>query len=168
MTAPGTVTADPLARLRAIEQAATPPPWTLEMESCDCGGEDYPCGHGCYPYALRTPESHVTAPEGVPHRDGDYIHSEFAELTHEDMEFIAAARTMVPRLLAGYDALLGLARECEQKQLRLAEWRNRAQILGASVADMAVQSALASAYGEAAAKIRSAIAAALFAEESAS
>jgi hypothetical protein len=111
VTAAGeTVTRDLLAELtemRRREQAATAPPWTLEFELCDCGGENgCACGQERYPYAIRTGEPHVTRPGGAPNPDYDFIHSEICELTHGDAEFIAMARTDMPRLLAALDAVL--------------------------------------------------------------
>ena len=94
-----------LEEIRRTVQAATPPPWTLETQDCDCGGED-PCGHGSYPYAIRTSEPHVTRPEGTPNADYDFVHGEICELTCEDVEFIVAARKFMPRLLAIPCALL--------------------------------------------------------------
>ena len=47
--------------LDALEQAAraaTPGPWHLQTDHCDCGG-DYPCAHGEFPYELYAPARQV-------------------------------------------------------------------------------------------------------------
>jgi len=136
--------------MREREQEASPGPWEHPME--------YEVTHG---YHFK--DSHHIATWIATCDAGDEDATD--EQAQDNAEFIAHSREDIGRLLAAADAVLKLAKEYERKQLRLAEWRNRAQILGASSADMLVQSALASAYGEAAASLRSAIAAALTGEE---
>lgn len=57
-----------MGRLDAIEarlKAATPGPWWVETDYCDCGG-DYQCSHGEFAYQLRAAGRKVPAwPSGV-------------------------------------------------------------------------------------------------------
>jgi hypothetical protein len=108
LTTPSTVTADPLAeleKLAAMERAATSPPWTLEADTSE--GDTFP-------WAIRTPEPHIMRPEGESYKDSDYVHGELAELLIADMEFIVAARSAMPRLIAMGDALLKLHTRSEK------------------------------------------------------
>jgi hypothetical protein len=140
-----------LAEIRQREQAATPEPWSLEYELCDCGGENG-FGHQDYPYAIRTSVPHILRVEGEAHLDGDYVHSEISELTFRDVEFIVAARTDMPRLLAIPEALLKLAAEFDRPA---SGPRDPNPVVAME----------AMAFMHAAARIRSAIAAALTGEE---
>lgn len=47
-----------LAHIESTARAATPGPWLLQTDSCDCGG-DYPCSHGSYPYEILAPARQV-------------------------------------------------------------------------------------------------------------
>lgn len=98
--------------LDAIQQrvnAAAEGPWELLTESCDCGGE-YGCSHGEYPYAIRLPGHKV----GYTHKycnpdqaDDSHRHhaSDISDLPMETVEFVVAARSDVPALLAEIDRL---------------------------------------------------------------
>lgn len=101
-----------LAEIRERERAATPGPWTIETDSCDCG-DGYGCPHGTFPYAIVTSRPHTERNPGEPPRDYDFRHSEICELPLEDVEFITAARDYVPRLLAALDAALALPAKWE-------------------------------------------------------
>lgn len=89
-----------------LADAATPGPWSIEDDSCDCGG-GMPCGHGNYPCALLGPANVTDWPERMR---ADYGHriSEVQELTGVDADFIADARTRLPRALDALDAVLKL------------------------------------------------------------
>lgn len=87
---------DELDAIRQLCAAASPGPWRVEYERCDCGG-DYPCDHGEYPYALRGPVRVDPL--------GDHAPSEVSEMLPADVEFVAAARTAMPALLAKIDGL---------------------------------------------------------------
>lgn len=82
--------------IAARAAAATPGPWRIGWESCDCGG-GYPCGHGSYPYAICGPKR--TDPS-LNFPDYNNQVSEIVELTDEDATFIAEARTDVDWLTA--------------------------------------------------------------------
>ncbi|MCI3155492.1 hypothetical protein ELQ39_27860 [Streptomyces sp. GB4-14] len=74
------------AREAEIEQrtdAATPGPWLVEMEQCDCS--DGLCGHGTYASAVYA---------------NDERRNEFEDFTDSDWLFIIHAREDVPALLA--------------------------------------------------------------------
>jgi hypothetical protein len=88
-----------LEQWRKAEQAATPGPWGIEREACECGGE-WPCGHDSWAYAIRTPRSHNERRPGEPNQPYDFTHSEIPEFADEDIEFIVTARAAMPRLLA--------------------------------------------------------------------
>ena len=98
-----------IAAIRQRADNATPGPWTLMTDSCDCGG-DWGCRHGEFPFALRLP-THTVSNQNRPCDPGDsldsYRHnaSEFGDLTMADGEFIAAARSDVPALLAEVERL---------------------------------------------------------------
>lgn len=96
-----------LSGIRAIEQAATPGPWRLEWDSCDCG-DGYGCSHGSWPHAIHTPRAHTERPDG-DEWDHDFSHTEISDLGDADAEFIIAARTAFPLLLAAVEAALKLA-----------------------------------------------------------
>jgi hypothetical protein len=83
-----------LEAIRQLCAAASPGPWEVEYDRCDCGG-GYPCTHGEFPYALRGP----VRVEPL----GDFAPSEISEMLSADVEFVAAARTAVPALLAELD-----------------------------------------------------------------
>lgn len=63
--------------------AATPGPWTVELEQCDC--QDGLCSHGAYVSAVYVDEARRT---------------EFSDFTDADWQFVIRARADVPALLA--------------------------------------------------------------------
>jgi hypothetical protein len=67
----------------AHANAATPGPWTVELEQCDCS--DGLCSHGTYVSAV--------------YADGER-RTEFSDFTDEDWRFTIHARTDVPALVA--------------------------------------------------------------------
>lgn len=98
-----------LARIKGLVEGATEGPWSVELDNNDSyeGGISY----GDYPCAIQGPDTtHVWA--STPSMVEEYGHkfSEVSELTIPDAEFIAAARTDVPRLLAAVEAVLALHR----------------------------------------------------------
>jgi hypothetical protein len=95
-----------LAQWREAEQKATPGPWHLEWDSCDCG-DGYGCSHGSWPHAIHNSRAHTERPDGVQH-DYDFAHSDIAELSGDDAEFIIAARTAMPLLLGAVERVLEL------------------------------------------------------------
>ena len=102
-----------LAGIRAIEQAATPGPWHLEWDSCDCG-DGYGCSHGSWPHAIRNSRADTEPRQDGKQRDWDYKHTEISELGGADAEFIVTARTVMPLLLAAVDALTGALERHQQ------------------------------------------------------
>jgi hypothetical protein len=104
-----TLSDETLAAIRARLNAATPGPYRLETDSCDCGG-DYNCGHGEHPYALRMPIHNINyadtpCDQAEPIDRHRHLASDISELTMETAEFIAAARDDVAALLAEVDRL---------------------------------------------------------------
>lgn len=83
-----------------------------------------------------------------------------AEHAEDNGAFIVQARRFMPRLLAGYDALLKLAAEFEVKSARLAATGD-----GDAESDAPGWAARAAAYSTAASRVRSVIAAALSGDE---
>ncbi len=81
MTQP--LTEQQLADIEARSTAATPGPWTVELEQCDC--QDGLCSHGTYVSAVYADEERRT---------------EFSDFTDADWQFVIRARTEVPVLLA--------------------------------------------------------------------
>lgn len=92
-----------LAEIEQREQAATCGPWALETDQ-DWDDERT----WTYPYGIRMPEPHTTRADRS-HRDFDYLYSELREMTMPTAEFLVAARSDVPRLLAAVRAGLELA-----------------------------------------------------------
>lgn len=89
----GSITPDSLTPEREAEiggraAAATPGPWTVDLEQCDCS--DGLCSHGTYVAAIYV--------------DGER-RSEFDEIPDADWQFIAHAREDVPALFAEIDRL---------------------------------------------------------------
>ena len=114
--------ADPAQSLAAIRRradAAIPLPWSLERESCDCGG-GYGCSHGSWPYCLRLPVPKTEHEDGKT-RDYDFSFTEIGDFPMETAEFMVAARTDVPRLLAAVDAALKVSAQYENGCTRWAE-----------------------------------------------
>ncbi|MET7746560.1 hypothetical protein [Streptomyces sp. NPDC005385] len=72
-----------LADVEAREEAATPGPWTVELEQCDCS--DGLCSHG--------------TDVGAFYANGER-RAEFGDIPAEDWQFTAHAREDVPRLIA--------------------------------------------------------------------
>lgn len=112
--APTSQDGERLAAIRARAAAATPGPWVVEYEGCDCGG-DWGCSHGQYARGIWTPRhrpwNFPNAPEADicdPAKSDDYVHhsvSEMADLPDDDIEFIAEARSAVDWLIAEVDRL---------------------------------------------------------------
>lgn len=89
----GSITPTPLTPEREAEiggraAAATPGPWTVDLEQCDCS--DGLCSHGTYVAAI--------------YADGER-RSEFDEIPDADWQFIAHAREDVRALFAEIDRL---------------------------------------------------------------
>jgi hypothetical protein len=87
-----TLSDETLAAIRARLNAATPGPYRLETDSCDCGG-DYNCGHGEHPYALRMPIHNINyadtpCDQAEPIDRHRHLASDISELTMETAEFI--------------------------------------------------------------------------------
>lgn len=76
-----------LDQLDELRAKATPGPWRVGYESCDCGG-GYPCGHEDYPYELVGPKRTDPSPN-FP--DYDRLVSEIAQLSDADAALIVAA-----------------------------------------------------------------------------
>ena len=102
---------------------ATPGPWEVVMDSCDCGGE-YGCPHGEYPRAIRTPHHDPwmlgdgSGDVCRPEEPTDYLNHERGEITQfslADAELIAASRELVP-------ALLARARDAEARLRAIRDW----------------------------------------------
>ncbi len=97
-----------LDHIRRRVDAATPGPWRLQIDHCDCN--DGICSHGSFPFAIALP-SHTTSNADTPCDRTDsldsYRHSasDISALTMETAEFIAHARQDVPALLAEVDRL---------------------------------------------------------------
>ena len=101
---------DELARLL---KEATPGPWELQEDSCDCGG-GYPCSHGSFPYSVYTPEHQAwglgdkegdVCSNGGP---GDYYHhtrSEISQFSMVDVQLICLARELLPELVEEIESL---------------------------------------------------------------
>lgn len=92
-----------LNKLRELAQAATPGPWTLEYDS-DSG--EYGQNYGRWPYALNGPKSthQWITPEFIEQHSHHV--TEFADMTDEDAEFIAAANPATVLALLDKIALL--------------------------------------------------------------
>lgn len=69
--------------LRRLAEAATPGPWTVEYDTCECGG-DYPCSHGKFPYAMFADSDRADGSSKARNI------TEFAEASNEDAAFLAA------------------------------------------------------------------------------
>ncbi|MGA5035155.1 hypothetical protein ACPB8P_31995 [Streptomyces cellulosae] len=142
----------PLTRIAEIEQraeAATPGPWLVEMEQCDCS--DGLCGHGTYASAVYANEER---------------RNEFEDFTDSDWLFIIHAREDVPALLSELftvraelrvargrvaeletaadqlsfierNTLTELHRRIEHHMDGKARWRKRAEAAEARVAELA-------------------------------
>jgi hypothetical protein len=109
---PGDQVAAYLAMARKHEQAASPGPWRVIWDSCDCG-DGYGCSHGNFPHAIATSRPSIDRGPGVPPRDYDFEHSEVPDLGSEDAEFIVAARESLPRLLSAVQAVVALCRDTD-------------------------------------------------------
>jgi hypothetical protein len=79
---PQPLTADQLAEIQARAEAATPGPWNVENDYCDCS--EYGCSHPPFPVAFGP----FTSFENTTDRH------------HYDADFAAHARTDVPALIA--------------------------------------------------------------------
>lgn len=91
-----------LAEVRQRIEAATAGPWLLETD-CDGEGDD----NWTFPYGIRMPDAHTEHKDGS-HHDWDYLYSELCEMTMPTAEFLVAARSDVPRLVAAVEAVLSL------------------------------------------------------------
>lgn len=105
------------------------------------------------------------APDVTDREDPRVYRADITGIRHPDAEFIAHSRTDIARLLKGYDALLKLADEFAEKSAKL--WEQIAELPGSEGVGASLRACTASAYQNAATGIRSAIAAALSAEETA-
>ena len=94
-----------LAEVKKRASAATPGPWRLEYDSCDCG-DGYGCSHGSWPHALHLPEPHTERKPGEDHPDYHFAYTEVSEFSNATAEFITHARTDVPRLLTAITRVL--------------------------------------------------------------
>lgn len=94
------LTPEALAAIAARVEAATPGPWELVTESCDCSEGD--CGHGRYAAYMRTPAGAV---------------AELRELPPEEWEFAAHARQDVRALLADNARLRARVDEVERRYI---------------------------------------------------
>lgn len=86
-----------LEELKKICEEATPGPWYTD-ELCDSA-----CGTACSPYGC--PESH---PSGVWEVGPEDVTSNVSTNNEPDAEFIAAARTALPQLIADSERLNAL------------------------------------------------------------
>lgn len=101
--------ADAVTAAKNILEGVTEGPWSLNRESCDCG-DGYGCPHAPWPYAIHGPANQVVLNEKNPYSDRhkrDYGHqvSEISELSDADADFVAAARSLVPELIAEVERL---------------------------------------------------------------
>lgn len=110
-----------LAADRALAEAATEGPWTVVTENCDCYGG---CSHGEnggseFAYAISIPEHQKwgllddSGDECKPDDSSDYLHhqrTEISQFTIATAEFIAAARSALPRYVETVQAVLDLHR----------------------------------------------------------
>lgn len=107
---------DPLSAalddIRKREQAATPGPWRIIWDSCDCG-DGYGCPHGTWPHAIKTSRASIERDPDSELRDYDFEHSEVADLGSADVEFIVAARRDLPRLLRVAEAVRALCMDTD-------------------------------------------------------
>lgn len=76
------LTVKQLAAMEARAAAATPGPWTVDLEQCDCSGG--PCSHGTYVSSVYS---------------GGVLRSEFGDFPDADWQFVIHARADVPALL---------------------------------------------------------------------
>lgn len=83
MTQPEPLTEQQLDEIGARATAATPGPWTVELEQCDCS--DGLCGHGTYVSAVYANGGRRT---------------DFTDFPDADWQFVIRAREAVPALLA--------------------------------------------------------------------
>jgi hypothetical protein len=85
--------------------AASPGPWSVSTDSCDCGG-GCGCSHGDWPYAIHGPvnQSYVGKSGSLKEQYGKEV-SEISELSDADADFIANARRDVEYLLSLVDVL---------------------------------------------------------------
>lgn len=90
--------------------------WTIERESCDCGG-GYPCGHGSYPTGIN-----------VPHRDDKpWAPGEIGDIRDVDLDAIEHAQSDVAALLAAVERLTAERDALQRKTNRL---RRRYRVRG--------------------------------------
>ena len=92
-----------LDAIEARANNATPGPWSLDYESCECN--DGMCRDADYVGAVITPEqlpaaAEVAARTGKPLGPYAYHRNEIADFTTADLEFITHARTDAPALVA--------------------------------------------------------------------
>jgi hypothetical protein len=105
----------------------TPGPWTLDRESCDCGG-DYPCGHGAYVTGVVTPVPTEIAAErcqrtGEQPRDYDFHRNDIGDFPEADWELMVAARDAMPALVAEVRRLRAELAEQHSEVAKLVRWR---------------------------------------------
>ncbi|MGR6538838.1 hypothetical protein [Streptomyces rochei] len=91
------------AEIDARAEAASPGPWLVELEQCDC--QDGLCSHGVYVTSVYT---------------GDERRDDLADFPHEDWQFAIHARTDVPALLAELAAVRAERDQARERALREA------------------------------------------------
>lgn len=94
-----------LNQIEATVAAATPGPWTVELEQCDCS--DGLCSHGTYVSAV--------------YADGER-RTEFSDFPDADWQFAIRAREDVPALLAEVHRLRDEATELQGENAKLIRW----------------------------------------------
>lgn len=96
-----------LEEIKARASAATAGPWRLEQDNAD----DWEAGinDGDYPYAIHGPHnvSYESWGDEWKRIHADYLTrvSEVSEMTEADAQFITAARTDVPKLVAALESV---------------------------------------------------------------
>ncbi|MFE6355925.1 hypothetical protein ACFVOO_24090 [Streptomyces rochei] len=107
------------AEIAARAEAASPGPWLVELEQCDC--QDGLCSHGVYVTSVYT---------------GDERRDDLADFPHEDWQFAIHARTDVPALLA---ELAAVRAERDEAQACVAELEAERHTTNEALSDAAEQ-----------------------------
>lgn len=89
--------------IAARAEAATPGPWTVALEQCDC--RDGLCSHGTYVSSIYS---------------GGVLRTEFGDFPNEDWRFTIHAREDVPALLAELNAVRAEREQAREVALREA------------------------------------------------